>query len=214
MSQPPEKPLPAQSQTIFNALTEPGEFSLQERCLLLQVAHQAIEMALNNQESSLEPPTAHLAEQRGAFTTLYHQGQLRGCVGYVFPVASVYRTVAETARAAAFEDTRFYPVTLEEAPGLEINLSILSPLAPITAEQIEIGRHGLLISHGGRRGLLLPQVPLEYGWDVPMFLEQTCRKAGLPGDAWKQGAKLEAFTAEVFGDNELKCSPATTEAGD
>jgi len=117
-------------------------------------------------------------------------------------VTSVYRTVAETARAAAFEDTRFHPVTPEEAPELEVHLSVLSPLRPIAPAQVEVGRHGLLVSMGARRGLLLPQVPVEYGWDRNTFLEQTCRKAGLPLDSWQHGATLEAFTAEVFGDNE------------
>ena len=126
--------------------------------------------------------------------------ELRGCVGYVLPSCPLYRAVAETARAAAFDDNRFPPVTIEEALALEIELSILSPARPIQADEIEVGRHGLLISGHGRRGLLLPQVPVEHEWDRLTFLEQTCRKAGLPLDAWKQGATIEAFTAEVFGE--------------
>jgi AmmeMemoRadiSam system protein A len=110
--------------------------------------------------------------------------------------------VAETARAAAFDDSRFEPVSREEAPQLEISLSVLSPLKPIEAAQVEIGRHGLMVSMAGHRGLLLPQVPIEHGWDRVTFLEQTCRKAGLPVDVWKMGATLEAFTAEVFGEGE------------
>ena len=141
---------------------------------------------------------------RGAFTTLYHRGDLRGCVGYVFPVASLYRTVAETTRGAAFEDSRFLPVSREEAPDLEVSLSILSRLEPIEPEEIEIGRHGLLVSFGAYRGLLLPQVAAEHGWDRITFLEQTCKKAGLPRNAWQAGAKLEVFTAEVFGDRIVK----------
>ena len=179
---------------------EQGEFSQQERVLLLQVAHEAILSALEHREISLDAPTPHLAEARGAFTSLYLNGELRGCVGYVLPVSSVYRAVIDTARAAAFEDTRFYPVTIEEARQLEIELSILSPPQAISAEEVEVGRHGLLISKFGHRGLLLPQVPTERNWDHITFLEQTCRKAGLPVDAWKQGATIEAFTAEVFGE--------------
>jgi len=95
-------------------------------------------------------------------------------------------------------------VTREEVPELEVSLSILSGLEPIRAEDVEIGRHGLVISRQGRRGLLLPQVPVEHGWNQATFLEQTCRKAGLPPDAWQQGATLEVFTAEVFGDREMK----------
>jgi AmmeMemoRadiSam system protein A len=108
--------------------------------------------------------------------------------------------VAETARAAAFDDNRFRPVTIEEAPHLEIELSILSSPQPIRPEEIEVGRHGLLVSWRGQRGLLLPQVPVEHAWDRTIFLEQTCRKAGLPPDAWQKGATIEAFTAEVFGE--------------
>jgi uncharacterized protein len=178
----------------------PNEFTHEERSILLALAHASIEAALEKREISLDPPSPHLAEPRGAFTTLYFRKELHGCVGYVFPVASLYRTVAETARAAAFEDTRFPPVTREEAPELEVSLSILSALQPIRPEGIEIGHHGLVITHQGRRGLLLPQVPVEHGWDRVTFLEQTCRKAGLPPDAWQQGATIEAFTAEVFGD--------------
>jgi len=183
--------------------SSPGEFSKDERVLLLRLAHESILSALEQREIPLHPPTDHLAEPRGAFTTLHLQGELRGCVGYVLPVSPVYRAVAETARAAAFEDTRFGPVTLPEARELEIELSILSPPQPISAEAVEIGRHGLLISLAGHRGLLLPQVPMEHNWDRTTFLEQTCRKAGLPLDAWKNGAAIEAFTAEVFGDGDF-----------
>lgn len=192
--------LPRPSSTDVEAHTLPGEFSSEERTLLLNLAHESILAALQNREISLEPPSPHMAELRGAFTSLYLHGDLRGCVGYVLPINSVYRAVAETARAAAFEDTRFYPVTLEEARALQIELSILSPPRPINPENIEVGRHGLLISTPFRRGLLLPQVPIEHHWDRVTFLEQTCRKAALPTDAWQKGAVIEAFTAEVFGE--------------
>lgn len=181
------------------------EFSPEERTLLLKLAHESIFSALQHREISLDPPTPHFAELRGAFTSLYlrresREEELRGCVGYVLPACSVYRAVAETARAAAFDDIRFPPVTLEEVQGLAIELSILSPPQPIQPETIEVGRHGLLISWHGHRGLLLPQVPVEHKWERTTFLEQTCRKAGLPTDAWKQGATIEAFTAEIFGE--------------
>jgi len=178
---------------------EQGEFSPEERTLLLRLAHDAILSALEDRPLSTDSPTPHLSEPRGAFTSLYLRGDLRGCVGYVSPITSVYRAVIETARAAAFEDTRFYPVKIGEAEHLTIELSILSPPRPISAEEVEIGRHGLLISMSQNRGLLLPQVPVERGWDRVTFLEQTCRKAGLPPDAWQKGAQIEAFTAEVFG---------------
>jgi AmmeMemoRadiSam system protein A len=176
------------------------EFSKDERTLLLRLAHDSILSALERRDIPLDPPTNHLAQPRGAFTSLYLNGELRGCVGYVLPISPVYRAVVDTARAAAFEDTRFYPVTLPEARDLEIELSILSPPQPISPDAVEIGRHGLLVSMAGHRGLLLPQVPTEHNWDRTTFLEQTCRKAGLPLDAWQKGATIEAFTAEIFGD--------------
>jgi uncharacterized protein len=182
----------------------PAEFSLQERLLLLKLAHDSIAATLERRQVALHPPSPHLAESRGVFTTLYLRGELRGCVGYVAPVASLYQTVAETARAAAFEDPRFQPVTRGQAPDLEVSLSILSRLEVIQPNQVEIGRHGLLITMGSHRGLLLPQVALEHNWDRIAFLEQTCQKAGLPADAWKHGARIEAFTAEVFSDREAK----------
>ena len=200
MSPQPE-PLAAPA-TLVSA--RQNEFTPEERAVLLRLAHESILSALERREISLTPPSPHLEEPRGAFTTIYFHGNLRGCVGYVFPVASLYRTVAETARAAAFEDTRFSPVSPQEAPELDVSLSILSPLRVILPEEVEIGRHGLVVSHGGRRGLLLPQVPVEHQWDRATFMEQTCRKAGLPLDAWRQGATLEAFTAEVFGDRGAK----------
>jgi uncharacterized protein (TIGR00296 family) len=91
-------------------------------------------------------------------------------------------------------------VTAEELPSLTIEISVLSLMQPIAPEDIEIGRHGLLITYGSRRGLLLPQVPVEHGWDATTFLEQTCHKAGLPDDAWQHGATIDAFTAEIFSE--------------
>ena len=176
------------------------EYSPEERRLLLQLAHDSIAAHLRGKELNLTPPSAHLAELRGAFTTLRIDEQLRGCIGYVFPVSTLYQTVAETAAGAAFEDPRFHPVREGEAPRLAIEISVLSTVKPIEAEAVEVGKHGLVVSYQGRRGLLLPQVPIELGWDRETFLEQTCVKAGVPADAWKKGAKLEAFTAEVFGE--------------
>ena len=188
--------------TCKSVNTEPNEFSLEERKLLLKVAHEAILASLEHRELSLNSVPPHLAEPRAAFTTLYFRGELRGCVGHVYPIDSLYRTVADTARSAAFEDTRFWPITLDEAAELEVSLSILSPLRTVQPEQVEVGRHGLLVSLHQHRGLLLPQVPIEHGWDRSTFLEQTCHKAGLPADAWRTGAQIEVFTAEVFGDRE------------
>ena len=192
--------LPRSDTVHGSSAVQPAEYSFQERGLLLQLAHRAIEARLANRDLVLKPPTPHMEEKRGAFTTLHLEGELRGCVGYVIAVYSLYQTVAETAVAAALHDIRFPPVTAEEAPRLKIEISVLSPLCPISPEQIEIGRHGLVITYGTRRGLLLPQVPLEHGWDRLTFLEQTCLKAGSPPDAWRRGAVIEAFTAEVFAE--------------
>ena len=183
-----------------SALPSP-EFSFEQRRTLLLIAHQSILLGLDHQPLPEAPASpAGLSDPRGVFTTLYLWGQLRGCVGYAVPVEPLYRAVAETARAAAFEDSRFSPVTAEDALKLEVSLSVLSRLFPIHPAAVEVGRHGLVISDGARRGLLLPQVPVEHSWDRETFLEQTCRKAGLPLDAWSKGATIEAFTAEVFSD--------------
>jgi AmmeMemoRadiSam system protein A len=185
-------------------MIEQAEFSPEERALLLKLARESIAAAIERRELSLALPSPHLAEPRGVFTTLYHHGELRGCVGFALAIAPLYRAVAETAQAAAFEDTRFPPLTWEELQDIEISLSVLSHVQPIHPDEIEVGRHGLLISYGGRRGLLLPQVPIEHGWDRLTFLEQTCHKANLPANAWQYGASIEAFTAEVFGDGTPK----------
>jgi AmmeMemoRadiSam system protein A len=194
------------------------EFTPEQRRLLLGIARAAIASGLAGEplpdvpppslslaapSSSTSPSWAGLMEPRGVFTTLYLGDQLRGCVGYALPIRPLYRAVGETARAAAFEDSRFWPVTPEEASELKISLSVLSRLFPIAPGQVEVGRHGLMISDGSRRGLLLPQVPVENGWDRETFLEQTCRKAGLPREAWRQQEiDIQAFTAEVFGDED------------
>ena len=177
-----------------------AEYSQDERRQLLALARQAITAAFSKERLDLNSPCEHLAERRGAFTTLHIAGELRGCVGYVFPQYSLYRTIAETATAAAFDDPRFPPLGEEELPDLRFEISVLSPLQPIDPEDVEVGRHGLVITYGSRRGLLLPQVPVEHGWDRETFLQQTCTKAGVPSDAWQHGAKIEAFTAEIFSD--------------
>ncbi len=176
------------------------EYSQQERELLLRLAHRSIELAVEGCSVDTAAPTPHLGEPRGAFTTLHLEGKLRGCIGYVLPSRSLYATVAESARAAALDDPRFPPVTPEEAPHLKIELSVLSPLQPIRPEDVIVGRHGLVVSEGSRRGLLLPQVPLEWEWDREIFLAQTCLKAGLSADAWQHGAQIQGFTAEVFSE--------------
>ena len=189
--------------SVNTAISCPREFAYLERRQLLALAHDAILSALEHREITTSPYPSTFKAPRGVFTTIYLHRQLRGCVGYPLPTTPLYRAIVETARGAAFEDTRFPPVTLEEGRELEVSLSILSPLKRVNPEDVEIGIHGLLVSKDGRRGLLLPQVPLEHGWDRVTFLEQTCKKAGLPPDAWKSAATIEVFTAEIFGDRDV-----------
>jgi AmmeMemoRadiSam system protein A len=195
-----------EAETTNDSLPSPqptAELSPADRATLLRVAHESIAAGADGRSYSPGQAEGVLSEPRGVFTTLYRRGQLRGCVGYVSAVRPLVNAVAETAQAAAFEDTRFAPVEREEVAEIQVSLSVLSPTFPISPEQIQIGRHGLMIRQHGHRGLLLPQVATEHNWGVETFLEQTCFKAGLPGDAWKHGAEIEAFTAEVFSDEGL-----------
>ena len=176
------------------------EYSSEERAALLRLARRTIESALTHSKLDDTAPNPHLLEPRGAFTTLHRHGSLRGCIGFIEPLYPLWETVKETARAAAFDDPRFPAVTADELPAIQLELSVMSLLRPITPEDVVVGVHGLIVSQYGRRGLLLPQVAPEWGWDRETFLSQTCIKAGLQPDAWKKGATLEAFTAEVFGE--------------
>jgi AmmeMemoRadiSam system protein A len=179
-------------------------YSPEERRILLETAHRAIAAAFSERQFVALPDARtlppRLNEPRGAFCTLHLEGRLRGCIGYIAAVKPLIQTVAETAVSAAFYDPRFPPVTPHEAPHLKIEVSVLSLPRPIRAEQVVVGKHGLIVAQGSRRGLLLPQVAPEHGWDAATFLAQTCLKAGLPPDAWRRGATIEAFTAEVFGE--------------
>lgn len=200
MFPPSEKPGPQENFEISGT----AEFTEADRKDLLVLAHEAILSILERREISVSFDLQRYGTHRGAFTTIYLHNNLRGCVGYAFPTTPLYATIVETARGAAFDDPRFPPVNREEARQLDVSLSILSPLTAATPEEVTIGLHGLFVSQHGRRGLLLPQVPVEHGWDRITFLQQTCRKAGLPADAWQSGASVEVFTAEVFGDAKEK----------
>ncbi len=180
------------------------EYTQDERTALLALAREAILATLESRDRHPFTPSEHLSELRGVFTTVYFNDKLCGCVGYPTPTTPLYRAVIETAQSAAFDDPRFAPITLAEAAHLQISISVLSSVMPIRAEEVVVGRHGLIVSQGRHRGLLLPQVPVEHGWDRIAFLEQTCRKAGLPSHAWKSGATIAAFTAEVFADPRAK----------
>lgn len=146
------------------------------------------------------PPSELLARELGAFVTLKRGGQLRGCIGNIVGQGPLYLTVWNMARAAAFEDPRFPPLSRAELDGLELEISILGPIERCPdPELIEVGRHGLIMRQGLRQGLLLPQVPVEWGWDRLQFLAQTCRKAGLPANAWQApSTEIYWFEAEYF----------------
>lgn len=177
--------------------------------LLLRLARQALEESVRHYRlAEVEEPAGVLRENCGAFVTLTKAGRLRGCIGYIEPRKPLYQTVRECAMAAALHDPRFDPVAPEELPSLDLQISVLSPLEDISAEQVEVGRHGLLVSRGPQRGVLLPQVPVEWKWNREQFLEETCLKAGLPPDAWRHGAKIQAFTAQVFGEPRTPARPS------
>jgi uncharacterized protein len=169
-----------------------------DRQRLLRLAREAIVAHVNGMPP---PPVSPPPEEPsgGGFVTLHLNGILRGCVGNLGTDARLSRVVRECAIAACSADPRFQPVRPAELAALEIEISLLGPLEPVTApDQIEIGRHGLVVELGSRRGLLLPQVASEWKWDRETFLAQTCHKAGLARDAWKSGAKIFRFEAEVF----------------
>ena len=178
--------------------------SSEEKHFLLRLAKTSLIAAVSRypvQEPEEIPPT--LQSPGSAFVTLHRHRELRGCVGYVTPAHPLYRVIMEGAAAAALKDVRFLPVLPSELPELEVEISVLSPPWEAAVEEIEIGIHGVMVSHGSVRGLLLPQVAVERNWTHLQFLEETCRKAGLSPAAWRHGAKIEIFTAEVFSERDL-----------
>jgi AmmeMemoRadiSam system protein A len=175
-----------------------------EKRLLLDLARYALISAIEGTEPPTSPPCdVPSAELTGAFVTLRHRGQLRGCIGEINSKESLVKVITRCARAAALEDPRFRPVRRDEIAEIKIDISILSPPRESKAEEIEPGKHGLIVSRGYRRGVLLPQVATERGWGAQRFLEETCVKAGLEPEAWKsRGVMIETFTAEAFGETD------------
>ena len=172
-----------------------------ERKALLGIARRTLEGYIGAGKMPREDVSeAKLSAPGAAFVTLTKNARLRGCIGFTDAVAPLYKVVQECAVAAATEDPRFPPVSPQELPSLRIEISVLTPLFPIKPEEVVVGKHGLLVAQGRMRGLLLPQVPVEWGWDRETFIDQACLKAGLPPSAWRHGATLQGFTAEVFGE--------------
>ncbi|SBW05230.1 Protein TON_1965 [uncultured delta proteobacterium] len=165
------------------------EFSLsmEERQYLHDLVRSRIDLVLRDQKvgAMAPPPEGALHEKWGAFVTLKRNGQLRGCIGRIASNEPLHVTVGEMAEAAAFHDSRFPPLIMSEFKDLEVEVSVIGPITRCPDPRlVEVGRHGLVMRRESRQGLLLPQVPVEWEWDRETFLDQTCRKAGLPADAW------------------------------
>ncbi len=177
-----------------------SDLDKEEQRLLLEIARASIENALEGENiPEFQVKSDGLKKLGGAFVTLNKSGRLRGCIGFPEAVLPLYQAVSQAALSAALKDHRFPPVTKEELPDIEIEISVLSPLEKIAdVNRIEVGKHGLVIRRGIYSGLLLPQVAAEYGWDRAEFLERICEKAGLPRGAWRENAEVYIFTAQVF----------------
>ncbi len=193
----------------------PVRLSAEARRRLLELARGTLESHFRG-----EPPprlasdrAETFGEPRALFVTLRRDGRLRGCIGTLAPEGDLSRTVPRFAERAAFEDPRFPALTAEELPECTIEISVLTPPRPLEdPEGIVIGRDGLILELGGRRGLLLPQVATEWGFDRPTFLAELSRKAGLPPDAWRlPGSKLWSFEAEIFSEEDFERGILETE---
>jgi AmmeMemoRadiSam system protein A len=179
------------------------------RRALLELVRETIAAQLHG--TSLPAPPLDdsvLLEPRGAFVTLKIEGALRGCIGRVVGNLPLWLTVRENAIAAAFHDPRFPALTTGELELIAIEISALTPLRVVSADEIIVGRDGLILERGAARGLLLPQVAVEYGWDRETFLDHTCRKAGLDPGSWRhRDTVISTFSAAVFGDDEFADFP-------
>lgn len=184
--------------------------SLEEKKALLEIARRAIHDQLVGAKATAAPPSSpRLLSKKGAFVTLTREGELRGCIGRIDPQLPLFQMVSEMARAAAFNDPRFRPLTFPELSGTVIEVSILTPLERLLDLRVlEVGRHGLVVRRGVSSGLLLPQVASDNGWSAEEFLRQVCIKAALPRDAWREkGTELFSFTAEVFSEEDVQTVP-------
>jgi uncharacterized protein len=180
-----------------------------ERCTALELARTTVvERVSLRRLPDVIPHDGIFAERHGVFVTLHVRNRLQGCIGVVEPDEPLGEAIVRCAASAALEDPRFAPLRADQLSELSVEISLLSPLAPISAEALELGRHGLLIALHAQRGLLLPQVAMEHHLTREQFLEETCRKAGLGREAWHDPeARLFAFTCEVFSDHEQAGAP-------
>jgi AmmeMemoRadiSam system protein A len=177
------------------------DLSAADQELLFRVARDSIQAHLKGEKAVLPQVTSPvLSQPSGVFVTLHRQGRLRGCIGYLEARKPLLAAVQEMAVAAAFGDPRFPPLREEELADLDLEISVLSPMQQIkNIEEIQVGRHGIYLERGPCRGLLLPQVATEYGWDRLTFLKQTCHKASLPQEAWEDPAtRIFIFSANIL----------------
>ena len=177
--------------------------SVESQQRLLGIARKTIEAHLNHEvRPTFQISDTELLVKRGVFVSLHRGEELRGCVGYITSQNPLYQTVAAAVGGATTKDPRFEPVQAKELPGIAIEISVLTALERLQkVDDIEIGVHGLYVTQGRQSGLLLPQVPTSYGWDRSEFLQQTCRKAGLPDDAWKKPeTEIYLFSAQVLAE--------------
>jgi len=179
------------------------ELTLDEQKTLLKLARDTITQYVTEQKRPpLPEATGMLGESCGCFVTVHLKGQLRGCIGNMIGRGLLVELVQEMAVAASTQDPRFHHVSKEELSEIDIEISVLSPMRKITdVNEIEVGKHGIIMGRGVSQGILLPQVATEQGWDRQTFVENTCLKAGLPTDAWKDPeTSIEIFSAQVFGE--------------
>lgn len=195
---------------------QPLALSGHERDELLKLARKSAETAVRDGKlyQPAVPSSPALLQDRGAFVTIRRKGELRGCIGYTAPIKPLYLVVRDVAAMAALRDPRFPPVDARELGEVEYEVSVLSPFRHLQdTNQIQIGRHGLLIHKGNYEGIFLPQVPVEQHWDRKTFLREIGLKAGLSATAWQdEEADLFTFSALVFGEHKLTALPTEDES--
>ncbi len=177
----------------------------EEKIYSLKLARKTLQNHFSGKTEKIVPPKEYknLWKKRGVFVTLLKENNLRGCIGVLEPLYPLYEGIQKMALSSAFEDPRFAPLESKELPLIEIEISVLSPLKPGTVEEVEVGKHGVYLVKGYHRGVLLPQVPVEYDWDKKTFLKHVCLKAGLSPECYKDpDTKIYLFTAEVFKESE------------
>lgn len=181
----------------------PESIGTANRRFLLDLARTSVLCRLEGRPVPHSPPSSEvLLKPRGAFVTLKIDRMLRGCIGHVIGVSPLWKSVSDNAAAAAFEDPRFPPLTVEEFAKVVFEISALTALTTVSSEDVVVGRDGILIERGGARGLLLPQVAVEHGWDRKAFLDHTCRKAGIEIGGWRHpDTVISTFSAEVFSED-------------